>query len=421
MPVVDLVTSSLNPQDIKVSDYNPNGSLGGITMYSGSPLGRYKRFNGVRGEKRNYSPTVINGIRTVVPPLNPVTIIGYENTCLPSDFQVGNHPVWGTRRWQGPIGSYFYASLGCDNLLSSVIKLDASFTERALQRAYGNIRRPEWDSQIFFGEIGETIQMLRNPIAGLLKISKNASKSRSVWRKLKAIPDATADLYLQSIFGIAPLIDDVNKVAELLEKKLSIIPVHRSGGKMKEIINHTLSFPSAPGLSLSGTQYTVKYNAVRKVVGKVYFNDAMTDSWYRQYTRWGLSPLQVPITAWQLYPLSFVVDWFVGVTTWMRAMMPKPGVTILGNCVSEKYEERITGITTFNPGTYYIGSAPPTYYKLPYMLPFYERKYDRLVRITNQKLPTGLYEGPGLDKFGKIISSCALSWQQITNNLKHMR
>jgi hypothetical protein len=53
--------------------------------------------------------------------------------------------------------------------------------------------------------------------------------------------------------------------------------------------------------------------------------------------RYGLDFSAVPEVAWELLPLSFVADWFLGVGTWLGALrtLASP-VTVLGTSVSQK-------------------------------------------------------------------------------------
>jgi hypothetical protein len=38
---------------------------------------------------------------------------------------------------------------------------------------------------------------------------------------------------------------------------------------------------------------------------------------------------ELPLTAWELVPFSFVVDWFVNIGDWLEALTPKLGIKIL--------------------------------------------------------------------------------------------
>jgi hypothetical protein len=61
--------------------------------------------------------------------------------------------------------------------------------------------------------------------------------------------------------------------------------------------------------------------------------------------KYGLHPNQFPYLLWQLVPLSFMLDWFVDVGAWVRAISPKWGFKIHGCSASQK--TRMQGARTF--------------------------------------------------------------------------
>jgi hypothetical protein len=59
----------------------------------------------------------------------------------------------------------------------------------------------------------------------------------------------------------------------------------------------------------------------------------------------GLSFKEIPITAWELVPYSFVIDWFVNAGDYIQAVTPKLGVKVLGSW-STTEDEIVTKTTT---------------------------------------------------------------------------
>lgn len=379
---------------------------GGVKMYSTKEptKGVSKVFKGQRFGKFH------KGI--FPPPLNPVFISKREYTCKHLGLELLNIPNWGSRSFSGYLGASVADRI---RLVSKVLKPHHEIYQEprdfSLQKAYANVEAGDFNSQLFLAELGETISMLSNPLAGLYKIHAKYRKSRKRLRDaLKAGTNASADTYLQYMFGVSPLIKDVQSIYALAMEKATAKNQLYGRGRVASsetendysVLTNDLGFHSLEAWS-TGKAETV-------TTGKVYYAMAFRNPMYDLIKKWGLNPLSLPVTLWEKQPLSFVVDWFFGVKTWLNAMMPKPGVSYLGNYVSEKLVEDVMidrvhcRLAPGSPITRVLDSNLTKLWSL---------HNERLIREVNLPIPTAIYRGAGLNSLGKAVSSVALLTQKL--------
>lgn len=322
------------------------------------------------------------------------------------------HPVWGQVKWDGFIAADLVERKMLRSLMPGIPVMDTGRRDMALQRAYGNIEQPDFNSQLFLAEISETIAMLSNPFAGIQKIYKRYSKGRKRLRDLlKAQANLHADTYLQYMFGIKPLISDVQDIYSMVRKKS--VAENRMYGKgtsksldVLDIGGVDTSFETA----IQNLVWTFSGETRYKTTSKVYYNLAFASPMYDLVNKWGFNPIMLPVTMWETVPLSFVVDWFVGVKQWLMAMRPKPGVNILGNTTSEKLSQNY--LATVVRGDLTINNPPAVKWDI-HINKTYSYKYDRLIRQVNTPIPLSLLSKEGIDSVGKAVSSVALAFQKL--------
>jgi hypothetical protein len=102
-----------------------------------------------------------------------------------------------------------------------------------------------------------------------------------------------------------------------------------------------------------------------------------------QRRRLGMRLSDLPATAWELVPLSFVVDRFVNVGEWLNAVTPKPGVTLLGSWTKTKTFIKNTSVIA--DASIYVGTSPATTYRAAGGS--YTEEIQTTVRTANPSLP----------------------------------
>lgn len=396
---MDLLTDTQAPGGMIYTDYFTNGTLQAVTNYPTLPFGIRKIFSGTKDGK-----FVKGQFR-----LNPVYINTVQSECIPATFDTGPIPQWGRRVFSGDIMAHRFGTLGCLTRIPGDHVLDESMVDVALQRAYGNVRKPDFDGQLFLGELSETLAMLSNPLKGLLKALRQGKNARYLRQSLSSMSDLTADGWLQYIYGIKPLIDDVTTIYLLTQRKLARAALLRAGGnaferetQYSETIQDYFGGCTAQML-LSGVSR-------KSYTAKIYFNVRWGYEEQSCLQTWGFNPLSLPSTLWQTVPCSFVADWFFMIGPWLKSMIPHPDLDELGNCVSEKLET-VYKLSLLN-GSFTSGT-PTTTVPIQYGMGEFSYSDRRLIRVVNRPIPLAPCWGPGLRNLSQQVAAGFLSWQRL--------
>lgn len=198
--------------------------------------------------------------------------------------------------------------------LSSVSIPDANYL---VQAAAANIYSSGWDALTFALELSKTVDMFRNFL----------SKYGPVLREVNA--KQLADAYLEARYGWRTLIYDLKDIMKAINSV-------DDGRKRYKEVCHDMDFDSNVQSSVSLGNWSsciptckIETNYTISTRGTV-----MAD----------ITPpkiqLNVPITAWEVTRLSFVVDWIVNVGQFLEAMsflalsakyVAATGVLVIGN------------------------------------------------------------------------------------------
>lgn len=385
-----------------VTDYNYDGSVYSVTEYPCAKInGSVKTVDIYKGG-RHY-PGKLRDAR-----LGTTRTTSQWATC-----RTPNIIGWGSRVWEGHFAAMAYGPYS-GMMLKSAEPLNqepnqASFDE-TLQRAAARIEQPDFNGNLFFGELAETVAMLRNPIRGLGRLFDSTYYRKRRKSLPKDLTDFTTGQYLQAIWGIAPLmqaIADVKKAFDL--KAVKRLGRSTAGCSLSESSGYSTSY-AFPGMGGVSTPFWVERKKEEKFTSRIYYRPVYEGSdIYTLVKRWGLDPVDIPATMYMVLPCSFLFDWFLNVGQWLRAVRPRTDVDMLGNYTSAKTVETVT-YRPSGPCQLTIAGTPVT---LHFESSFIELKGERLVRTVNRNIPLGVMQGQGINNLDKAISSAALAWQKL--------
>jgi hypothetical protein len=124
----------------------------------------------------------------------------------------------------------------------------------------------------------------------------------------------------------------------------------------------------------------------------------------------GLAPQYLPELAWELTHLSFVVDWWFDVGTWLKTLRLNPSFEVLGNTVGTKIERNVTLHAKYR----YPNSGEPLE-PFGYFGAWGQEKYTRVVNQHLPNFPLLTLHFPGLAESADYV---ALILQPVLNNIK---
>jgi hypothetical protein len=155
-------------------------------------------------------------------------------------------------------------------------------------------------------------------ITRALGVRHTKGVNRRAWLK-----KSLEERWLEFRYGISPLVYDVQGAVKALDPDRDLTPrlvsraTRRDVQKSGTVVNRDQTWY---GLF----KYTFANTEDIQVRAYCHYKADMT---YLPARDFGLTEL--PLTAWELVPFSFVVDWFVNIGDWLEALTPKLGIKIL--------------------------------------------------------------------------------------------
>lgn len=216
--------------------------------------------------------------------------------------------------------------------------------QEAVNKAYAKVLKPDLDVGVMLGEMRETLEGLRNPLKGLRKYLSDYRRLKSLGalKRSKDAASAFSDTWLEWRFGIRPLLKSITDVIEYVNSQN-----REFDGKMQKRRGKTAVKQTVRKVSLlqgGGFFSEIKGEAT-----------ISTESWTSAKVAFTLSsPLSkgellgtdifsAPGVAWELVPLSFIVDRFVAIGTWLEALkVYTSSATIHGVAVTQRDDTTYT-------------------------------------------------------------------------------
>lgn len=246
-------------------------------------------------------------------------LVGNRSYVIPGTFY-GESQQWRNPYWH-PHGKYTYRIEGDITLPALTNPGNMSTAENVAKSQFvtkANQQITSFQSGVFLGELRETLQLIRSPLSGIRNLlsghvatlKKNRRRFTRAGSKRKL--DYLADQWLETAFGIMPLLSDIDSGAEALAKVLTddryVTPVRGYGIERYPILE-------------SGGQYTlgnlkVDYSYVTlDEMRSTVFGGVLLDPNGPGFVldKFGANLQQFVPTLWELVPWSFLVDYFSNV------------------------------------------------------------------------------------------------------------
>lgn len=221
---------------------------------------------------------------------------------------VGAQPlVWG----KSPGGGYLPVDTGLANLAAVAINQQginpAFWTQHAASKLYSR----GWDALTFLAELHKTYQLISEAAGRLLdlvtqydrfvqELSKQGIDSWSI--------PVTFQSWLEARYGWRLLLYDIQDIQDVIWKL-----GNRSRKRNKANSGAEFTWSDDWSYSEAGSNFTASYSDIR--VNRLNFRGFIVADFEPSLIK--LNPVT---TAWEIVPWSFVIDFFLGVGTWLEAL-----------------------------------------------------------------------------------------------------
>lgn len=229
--------------------------------------------------------------------------------------------------------------------------------EKAMTRARNNLLNGLAHSDVnigtFLGELPESAKMILSTSIKVLQAYRACRRGNfAAIPKILGVSSVRtylktpASVWFSYIFGWKPLIEDIYNMHSSVQKQLSKPSVRKSSS--------TESFSPDRGT------LPKELSVVTDVVGaKCTATFCIASSWVHNAQALGLlNPLAI---AWELFPMSFVFDWFIPIGGFISNVTATAGLQFLHGYETRyakaecRYQAYLSGTTGIQPGSLYTG------------------------------------------------------------------
>jgi hypothetical protein len=179
--------------------------------------------------------------------------------------------------------------------------------------ARAQVSQQEADVLTMLLELKKTISTLLNPLNNLNTLISRFQRAKSLANSTLSLSKYIGSEWLKFRYGIMPIMYDIQGIIKAIEKDKSKGRHHARGSKT--LSESKLDPPAIWSHGDIDTTYLDTYtDEVIIKCGLVY------DAKLHVSDYLGLNLRAIPSTAWELIPFSFIVDWFVNVQEYIRAL-----------------------------------------------------------------------------------------------------
>lgn len=215
--------------------------------------------------------------------------------------------------------------------IADVATAEKQVVNKAFAKAYGSTATV----LVTAAEMQKTIGMVKEPFGkarNLLGLMTRRYRNL-LSRGLKAA-EAAGQAWLEYRLGWKPILYDLENIGKAVAKQLTTVDfthyaTYRSSislewGGAKEIVSNLLP----PAATRVGHIKKVRHKISAGVILKENLFDESSNPWQKTF---GMQLHDVAPAVWELIPYSFIVDRFLEVQTWLKAIQPRPNTSVAGS------------------------------------------------------------------------------------------
>lgn len=175
-----------------------------------------------------------------------------------------------------------------------------------------------------YGEAKRKEFRLRNKIKRIK--DRDVHNVMQTERDIKEILNAISDVWLNYRYNIMPTVLTVEDLLKTLDESGSTFQRWREGSTLSR--KGAVNPPEGWSVNTPDLEYTFRCFIKRQIVGQ-------------KHDFWSLSSRNLLVTAWELVPASFIVDWFIQVGDFLASLVTPSYSFIEGATLSRRLDQTI--------------------------------------------------------------------------------
>lgn len=221
-------------------------------------------------------------------------------------------------------------SLQCKDLISAAEYGNA--LALAATRARSKSLETVADGLVTVYELQKTLRTFTRPLENVSRLLSTFKRSRSFGQRSRALKDYFSSEWLKFRYGVMPTLYDIDNIKEALSKDI------QRGRSRSNGIEKLYSEKTEPSAIWSHGDIDTTYqdfftDSMTVKAGLIYDSKLVTKDYL------GLNLRSVPSAVWEIIPFSFVVDWFLNVQHYVRALSAELVLNTLGGYVVIEREQ----------------------------------------------------------------------------------
>lgn len=256
-------------------------------------------------------------------PVAPMSRIRQEDIVIPGGgmIEVQTNP---NQKYQVEVAGYFYPN---DREMPSPVNVPEPPSAAVLQRALARAQTDAWDSLTFAAEFRSTVETVIGARERAMSVVDRLRQrvASKVKRTTKAtdIAKIVSEVWLELRYAWRPLLYDMHDIEKAINRMQAGIedPLHRAYDTERVTAKETSTFAQTtvklPGTSaLSFPGCLISQRRISTVEVKLHASVGL------QVRTREVTMTDPFVTAWELVPFSFVLDWFVSIGDVLAAFSP---------------------------------------------------------------------------------------------------
>jgi hypothetical protein len=214
--------------------------------------------------------------------------------------------------------------------LVSLPGIDSSIVDLVATSARANAANFEWDVLTFLAELNKSVELMAHVGHRFNHLTETMALEARNWKNPYK---RFRQLWLASRYGIRPMMYDYLNAAQALSNHIGGSNIIK--GRGFHSVSDTLSATKVVNAAGPGTQVDVNTQTDTLQYTRQYRSVVYMELGGTGKNRFGVDPL---VTAWELVPYSFVLDWFFNIGQWVSTLRPSLLGAWLGQQISIKTE-----------------------------------------------------------------------------------